>query len=94
MLVKTLDVDKILIENVASMPKVWKDYFTEMFQRIFPDIVCHEVNSSVKSAQSRKRLYWTNIDFDVMELMSDSGIVMNEFLKKGAIADREKTLPR
>ena len=89
--IKTLDVDKILIENVASMPKVWKDYFTEMFQRIFPDIVCHEINSSVKSAQSRKRLYWTNIDFDVMELMSDSGIVMNDILEDGAIADREKS---
>ena len=61
--IKGLDVDKILIENVASMPKVWKDYFTEMFQRIFPDVLCHEINSSVVSAQSRKRLYWTNIDF-------------------------------
>ena len=89
--IKTLDVDKILIENVASMPKVWKDYFTEMFQRIFPDIVCHEINSSVKSAQSRRRLYWTNIDFDVMELMSDSGIVMNDILEDSAMSDRDKS---
>ena len=89
---KGLDVDKILIENVASMPKVWKDYFTEMFQSIFPDVVCHEVNSSVKSGQSRRRLYWTNIDFDVMELMSDSGIVMNDILEDGAMADRDKSL--
>ena len=89
--IKGLDVDKILIENVASMPKVWKDYFTEMFQRIFPDVVCHEVNSCVKSGQSRKRLYWTNIDFDVMELMSDSGIVMNDILEDGAMADRDKS---
>ena len=89
--IKELDVDKILIENVASMPKVWKDYFTEMFQSIFPDVVCHEINSSVKSAQSRRRLYWTNIDFDVMELMSDSGIVMNDILEDGAMADRDKS---
>ena len=89
--IKGLDVDKILIENVASMPKVWKDYFTEMFQRIFPDVVCHEVNSSVKTGQSRKRLYWTNIDFDIMELMSDSGIVMNDILEDGAMADRDKS---
>ena len=89
--IKELDVDKILIENVASMPKVWKDYFTEMFQSIFPDIVCHEVNSSVKSGQSRRRLYWTNIEFDVMELMSDSGIVMNDILEDGAMADRDKS---
>ena len=89
--IKELDVDKILIENVASMPKVWKDYFTEMFQSIFPDVVCHEVNSRVKSGQSRRRLYWTNIDFDVMELMSDSGIVMNDILEDGAMADRDKS---
>ena len=89
--IKELDVDKILIENVASMPKVWKDYFTEMFQSIFPDVVCHEVNSSVKSGQSRRRLYWTNIEFDVMELMSDSGIVMNDILEDGAMADRDKS---
>ena len=88
---KGLDVDKILIENVASMPKVWKDYFTEMFQSIFPDVVCHEVNSCVKSGQSRKRLYWTNIEFDVMELMFDSGIVMNDILEDGAMADRDKS---
>ena len=89
--IKELDVDKILIENVASMPKVWKDYFTEMFQSIFPDVVCHEVNSRVKSGQSRRRLYWTNIEFDVMELMSDSGIVMNDILEDGAMADRDKS---
>lgn len=85
---KGLDVDKVLIENVASMPRVWKDYFTEMFQRIFPNVVCHEINSSVVSAQSRKRLYWTNIDFD---WMSDKGIVMNDILEDGAIADRDKS---
>ena len=87
-----LAIDKVLIENVASMPKEWKDYFTETFQEIFPDIVCHEVNSTVKSGQSRKRLYWTNIDFDVMGLMSDSGIVMNDILEDGAMADRDKSL--
>jgi site-specific DNA-cytosine methylase len=89
---KELDVDKVLIENVASMPKEWKDYFTEMFQSIFPDVVCHEVNSSVRSGQSRKRLYWTNIDFDVMGLMSDSGIVLNDILEDGGVADRNKSL--
>jgi len=84
-----LNVDKILIENVASMPKVWKDYFTEMFQSIFPDVVCHEINSAVLSAQSRKRLYWTNIDFD---LLTDKGIVMDSILEDGAISDRDKSL--
>jgi len=86
-----LNVDKILIENVASMPKVWKDYFTEMFQSIFPDVVCHEINSSVRSPQSRKRLYWTNIDFDVVDLTIDRGGVMNDILEDGAIADRDKS---
>jgi site-specific DNA-cytosine methylase len=86
--IKGLDVDKILIENVASMPKVWKDYFTEMFQRVFPDVLCHEINSCLKSGQSRRRLYWTNIDFDLME---DEGIVMNDILEDGARADRDKS---
>ena len=86
---KELDVDKVLIENVASMPKEWKDYFTEMFQTIYPDIVCHEINSAVLSAQSRKRLYWTNIDFD---LLTDKGIVMDSILEDGAISDRDKSL--
>ena len=84
-----LNIDKILIENVASMPKVWKDYFTEMFQSIFPDVVCHEINSAVVSAQSRKRLYWTNIDFD---LLTDKEIVMDNILEDGAISDRDKSL--
>ena len=86
---KELDVDKVLIENVASMPKEWKDYFTETFQAIYPDIVCHEINSAVLSAQSRKRLYWTNIDF---YLLTDKGIVMDSILEDGAISDRDKSL--
>ena len=86
---KELDVDKVLIENVASMPKEWKDYFTKTFQDIYPDIVCHEINSAVISAQSRKRLYWTNIDFD---LLTDKDIVLGDILEDGAISDRDKSL--
>ena len=86
---KELEVDKVLIENVASMPKEWKDYFTETFQAIYPDIVCHEINSAVASAQSRKRLYWTNIDFDLIE---DKGLVLNDILEDGALTDRDKSL--
>ena len=84
-----LAIDKVLIENVASMPKEWKDYFTKTFQEIFPDIVCHEINSAVLSAQSRKRLYWTNIDFD---LLTDKDIILDDILEDGAISDRDKSL--
>ena len=86
---KELDVDKVLIENVASMPKEWKDYFTETFQAIYPDIVCHEINSAVLSAQSRKRLYWTNIDFD---LLTDKDVVLGDILEDNAMTDRDKSL--
>jgi len=84
-----LAIDKVLIENVASMPKEWKDYFTKTFQEIFPDIVCHEINSAVLSAQSRKRLYWTNIDFD---LLTDKDIVLGDILEDNAMTDRDKSL--
>jgi DNA (cytosine-5)-methyltransferase 1/DNA (cytosine-5)-methyltransferase 3A len=86
--IKGLDVDKVLIENVASMPRVWKDYFTEMFKRIFPDIECYELNSANDSAQNRKRLYWTNIKFT---RSGNKSIVLNDILEDGAMADRDKS---
>ena len=86
--IKGLDVDKVLIENVASMPRVWKDYFTEMFKRIFPDIECYELNSANDSAQNRKRLYWTNIKFTRSR---KKDIVLQDILEDGAMADRDKS---
>ena len=86
--IKGLDVDKVLIENVASMPSEWRDYFTKIFKEIFPDIECHELNSANDSPQQRKRLYWTNIKFTRSK---DKGIVLNDILEDGGMADRYKS---
>ena len=83
-----LAIDKVLIENVASMPSEWRDYFTKIFKEIFPDIECYEENSANDSAQSRKRLYWTNIKFTRSD---DKGIVLNDILEDGGMADRDKS---
>ncbi len=83
-----LAIDKVLIENVASMPSEWRDYFTKIFKEIFPDIWCYELNSANDSAQNRKRLYWTNIKFTRSK---DKGIVLNDILEDGGMADRDKS---
>lgn len=49
------------MENVASMPKIEREKIDKAILEIYPDAVCHKFNSSLVSAQQRKRLYWTNI---------------------------------
>ena len=83
-----LAIDKVLIENVASMPSEWRDYFTKIFKEIFPDIECYELNSANDSAQNRKRLYWTNIKFTRSK---DKGIVLQDILEDGGMVDRDKS---
>ena len=85
---KELDVDRVLIENVASMPTQWRDYFTQTFKEIFPDISLYLENSAKSSAQSRKRFYWTNIIYNDIK---DEGMVLNDILEDGAMADRDKS---
>lgn len=48
-----------LLENVMMSPK-WKQIITNTL-----GVEPHEINSSKFSIQSRKRLYWTNIPFDL-----------------------------
>ena len=85
---KELDVDKVLIENVASMPTQWRDYFTQTFKEIFPDISLYLENSAKSSPQSRNRYYWTNIIYNDIK---DEGMVLNDILEDGAMADRDKS---
>lgn len=47
-----------LLENVASMPNVWRDIITNLLGTNTPPIL---INSDLVSAQHRERLYWTNI---------------------------------
>jgi hypothetical protein len=38
-----------------------KDIITNTLREVYPDLECHMIDSSLVSAQNRKRLYWTNI---------------------------------
>jgi DNA (cytosine-5)-methyltransferase 3A len=62
-----------ILENVASMPKADRDIITEEMG-VEPVMF----NASLVSAQSRKRLFWTNIKF---ELPQDRGIVLKDIIQ-------------
>lgn len=62
-----------VLENVASMPKKDKDIITREMG-VEPVMF----NASLVSAQSRKRLFWTNIPF---ELPADRGILLKDILQ-------------
>lgn len=64
-------------ENVASMKNSDRDVITKLFETE-PILI----NSSLFSAQERRRYYWTNIDFDKSIL--DKGITIDD------IVDRNK----
>lgn len=62
-----------ILENVASMPKADRDIITREMG-VEPVMF----NASLVSAQSRKRLFWTNIPFDLPE---DRGILLKDILQ-------------
>ena len=62
-----------ILENVASMPKADKDIITREMG-VEPVMF----NASLVSAQSRKRLFWTNIPFN---LPVDRGILLKDILE-------------
>ena len=76
-----------VLENVASMPKADRDIITREMG-VEPVLF----NASLVSAQSRKRLFWTNIKF---ELPDDKGIVVKDILQsdvdKKFYTDRKMT---
>ena len=65
-----------ILENVASMPKADKDIITREM-RVQPIMI----DASLVSAQSRKRLFWTNIP--VVGLPPDRGIRVKDILEPG-----------
>jgi len=65
-----------VLENVASMPKKDRDIITKEMG-VEPVLF----NASLVSAQCRKRLFWTNIQF---ELPDDRGIVLKDILQPDA----------
>jgi len=62
-----------ILENVASMPKADRDIITREMG-VEPVMF----NASLVSAQSRKRLFWTNIPFT---LPDDKGILLKDILE-------------
>lgn len=68
-----------ILENVASMPKKDRDIITEAMG-VEPIMF----NASLVSAQCRKRLFWTNINFDLPE---DKGILLRHILQEDGEVD-------
>lgn len=68
-----------ILENVASMPQKDKDIITQAMG-VEPVMF----NASLVSAQTRKRLFWTNIKFD---LPLDKGILLKDILQEDAEID-------
>jgi len=72
-----------ILENVASMRQKDKDIITEAMG-VEPIMF----NASLVSAQCRKRLFWTNIKFD---LPKDKGILLKHILQADAEVDERMT---
>lgn len=74
-----------LLENVV-MKKEWEQVITETLG-VEPILI----NSELVSAQSRKRLYWTNIP--MTELPTDKGILLKDVIEVGEpIKDKSQTI--
>jgi len=71
-----------ILENVASMSKESKDKISEILG-VQPIMI----DASLVSAQSRKRLFWTNIPN--VTLPEDRGIILKDILESGEV-DRDK----
>jgi DNA (cytosine-5)-methyltransferase 3A len=73
-----------VLENVASMPKKDKDIITREMG-VEPVMF----NASLVSAQSRKRLFWTNIPF---LLPDDRGILLKDILQPDGEVDERMVM--
>jgi DNA (cytosine-5)-methyltransferase 3A len=73
-----------ILENVASMPSADRDIIT---QEMGVEPVMFD--AALVSAQSRKRLFWTNIRF---ELPADQGILLRNILQPDAEVDESMTV--
>ena len=79
-LLKEVKPKYFLLENVASMKKADKEEITRILTEIYPDVQCYLINSALVSAQNRKRLYWTNIQW--VEQPEDKWIVLKDILEE------------
>lgn len=76
---KALTPKYFVLENVASMPKADRDTITKELG-VEPVLF----DASLVSAQCRKRLFWTNLTFD---LPADRGILLKDILQPDAEVD-------
>jgi DNA-cytosine methyltransferase len=67
-----------LMENV-KMKKEFEEYITMHTQNALPNVYKYFINSSLVSAQSRQRYYWTNIPN--VEQPKERGIVLRDILE-------------
>jgi site-specific DNA-cytosine methylase len=79
-LVKDLKPKYFLLENV-KMKKESQDIISK-----YMGVEPIEINSSLVSAQTRKRLYWTNIPNVIQP--EDKGIVLKDIIESGYVDDR------
>ena len=80
--------DKVyyMFENVSSMQKEIKETLTEILRKLYGG-VSTEINSALMSAQTRKRIYFTN--YGEIPQPEDKGILLKDILESG-IVDKEK----
>ena len=85
-----LNPDHFLFENVESKAKhEWYKQINNIRSMYHcSDAQMYTHDSAKVSAQSRKRVYITNIPHNDL---SDMGIVLNDILEDGAMADRDKS---
>jgi len=79
-LLKEINPKYFLLENVASMKKADRDEITRILTEVYPDVQCYLINSALVSAQNRRRLYWTNIQW--VEQPEDKGILLKDILEE------------
>lgn len=82
-LLKELKPKYFVLENVASMKKGDRDIITETIG-VEPVMI----DAALVSAQSRKRLFWTNIQG--IEQPTDKNILLKDILEDGVV-DRDKS---
>ena len=88
---------KLFFEYVRLLKEVKPKYFllenvkmNKKSENVISDLLGVkpvEINSNLVSAQNRKRLYWTNIPFD---MPTDKGIILQDIIEDG-FTDREKS---
>ncbi len=78
---------KFLIENV-KMKKEFEEYITRHTEAALGDVYKILINSTLVSAQSRKRYYWTNFKTTEPE---GKGITLNSIIEGGYYSNRDKS---